>query len=96
MQRQKIRECENKKERNMTMQTNRHTSRCTEIGLCLCAEYLSHSGLVSMDYVSKFMNLEIAFQIKLLITIIKKSQDYVKVGGFYRPSRTRPISTQGI
>ena len=26
----------------------------------------------------------------------KKSQDYVKIGGFYRPSRTRPILTQGI
>ena len=27
---------------------------------------------------------------------IKESQDYVKIRGFYRPSRTRPILTQGI
>ena len=26
----------------------------------------------------------------------KKSQDYVKIGGFYRPSHTRPILSQGI
>ena len=26
----------------------------------------------------------------------KKSQDFVKILGFYRPSRTRPILTQGI
>ena len=30
------------------------------------------------------------------VTPLKKSQDYVKIGGFYRPSCTTPILTQGI
>ena len=34
---------------------------------------------------------------KLVCNVLSKnSQDFVKIEGFYRPSRTRPILTQGI
>ena len=38
----------------------------------------------------------IIFTERPLLIHVKKSQDYVKIGGFYRPSHTRPILTQGI
>ena len=36
------------------------------------------------------------FRVQIDFNIIKKSQDYVKIVGFYRPSHSRPILTPGI